>query len=81
MQSEAELIAGGLSEAQKRAIIALTDQPQIARRGTFSPVAAFNMISTGLVKLGFDKGRMRDTYRLAAKGLAVREVLMRPPVR
>lgn len=78
-QRMAELFAAGLSEAQMRAIMALTDQPQIARRGTFSPVAAFNMISTGLVKLGFDKGRMRDTYRLTAKGLAVREVLMRPP--
>lgn len=78
MQTEAERIAAGLSEAQKRAILALTDHPQIARRGTFSPVAAFNMILSGLVKLGFDKGRMRDTYLLAGKGLAVREVLMRP---
>ncbi len=76
MQSEAERIAAGLPDDQRRAIIGATDL--MSSHGGFpffvvdftqpwnAPVAQFLTLKSD---------------RLTPLGLAVREVLMRPPVR
>jgi chromosome condensin MukBEF complex kleisin-like MukF subunit len=81
--TSAEAIAAGLTEAQKRTVLQLTDELQPARRNTFSAVAAFNLVSCGLTRIAcvwtneFPNGR--DCYRLSPLGLAVRQHLERNP--
>jgi chromosome condensin MukBEF complex kleisin-like MukF subunit len=79
--TSAEAIAAGLTEAQRRTVLQLTEELQPARRNTFSALAAFNLVSRGVTKIAcvwtneFPDGR--DCYRLTPLGLEVRRIIER----
>ena len=72
-----------LSEAQKRAVlwIGSSDKPIRPHRGTFSALAAFNLIRIGVTKLTAaippGEREYRDHYSLTPLGESVREHLLR----
>lgn len=75
MQSEAELIAAGLSEDQRKPLIgAKADEEGVVFALSPAPLwADYHSMR--------DLGMLGDGCMLLPLGLAVREVLMRPPVR
>lgn len=80
MQSEAELIAAGLSGQQKKAVAnakeAVWGIDNWLVSGRLHPATYRCLVERGLI----DPLRLHSR-QLTASGLAVREVLMRPPVR
>lgn len=96
MQSEAERIAAGLSEAQRRYILAVgaAGAPYEPRHSTTANWALRHKYADTIVQLECGSempwGEVDKPFgypveilgqRLSQTGLAVREVLMRPPVR
>lgn len=95
MQSEAERIAAGLSEAQRKAITTadvraskfiMPDYTSITMRPCGMSTDEISALKdSGLMKLPIRRGDYTHTEfymgEILPLGLAVREVLMRPPVR
>jgi hypothetical protein len=70
----ASSIAESLTAAQRRVIQHLTPDPEPARKGgAWSPIAAFNLVGPGLVKL--HQSYLGDRYSITKRGLAVRKIL------
>lgn len=69
-------IAAGLSEGDTVTLMRLTDEPQTARKGKFSPASAMTIAYEGLAKIGEDETGWFDTYRISPLGLAVRNHLI-----
>lgn len=72
---EAFEVAQNLTDPQRKAVLALTSDPAIARRDSFSALAAFNLVWPGIATLKFDRREMRDTYCLTAFGQLVKGAL------
>lgn len=65
----------GLTQAQRRTVLALGGDPRFARRRAFSALAASNLVARGIVAVGWDEALSLDTYYLTPFGLAVRDCL------
>ena len=79
MQSEAELIAAGLSEAQRDGLL----RRPCPSWWSYGPACLPHSERTGfaLKRRGLCVATATEAWPLTPLGLAVREVLMRPPVR
>lgn len=75
MLDDPEKIADGLTEAQRRCVLKLSQAAQLPGLATFNANAAFNLIRKGVTKMGFDPKRRRESFCLTPLGLTVRHLL------
>ena len=75
MTPDLETMASGLSEWTIATLMRLTEQPQTARKGKFSPAAALALALDGFAKIGQDQTGWFDTYSLTETGLQLRTYL------
>ena len=77
MTPDLETLASGLSEWTIATLMRLTEQPQTARKGKFSPAAALALALDGFAKIGQDQTGWFDTYRVTDLGLQLRNHISR----
>lgn len=74
--SEIERIAEGLSEVQRRAILALSDRWRLVKSTTRTPALAMSLVAPDYVEMRrTEDWQYRHQFRLTPKGIAVQDYL------